>query len=153
MPTPRSAPAARGVNYQVGRLLTFALLAGTVVPYVLLYRLLLWDNPGARHFGAVFWGVLAFGVLATAEGFRLAFLRRALPLAGPRRHSSGLVRHPAGLLVLLYLLCVVLLAPGVFLSGAVDCLHGRRYAELQARRERGAERRARDRRNRGRRQN
>jgi len=106
----------RGVHYWTTRLLLVLLMAAVVTLYVLLYKLILWDSPAqVGHFGAVFWGILAFGAVATAEGVRLSVRADGLEFA----------LHAASLPVLVYVVCVFLLAPGVYLGLVVDGLSPR----------------------------
>ncbi|WP_329583044.1 hypothetical protein OG500_23090 [Kitasatospora sp. NBC_01250] len=109
-------------RYWAARVIILALAAGAMAVSLLMYKLILVDDPHTTRFGAEWWGVVAFGVLATIEGFRMAFFSRELPFPGLRKPPSRAIRNLLALPLLVYILSIVFLAPGVFLSATIDAL-------------------------------
>ncbi|MCC9306885.1 hypothetical protein LN042_07160 [Kitasatospora sp. RB6PN24] len=70
----------------------------------LFHESVLADDPHTTRFGAEWWGVVAFGTLATGEGFRTASFSRTLPFAGPRQRQPEPVRKLLALAVLVYVI-------------------------------------------------
>lgn len=133
----------RRLGYWTARALYLAVAAAIVAVQLLLYKLILVDDPHTTRFGAIWWAVAVFGVLATAGGLRMALFGGGLPFPRLRRHPRKLVAVLFGLPLPLYLFCVAFLAPGLFLSFTVDALRPTLYAERVAREDLDAQLRAR----------
>ncbi|MDH6113296.1 hypothetical protein P3T36_001820 [Kitasatospora sp. MAP12-15] len=129
-------------GYWTARTLYLAVAVAIVAVQLLMYKLILVDDPNTTHFGAIWWGVAVFGVLATAGGLRMALFGGGLPFARLRRHPRKLIANLFGLPLPLYLFCVAFLAPGLFLSFTVDGLRPTLYAERIAREDLDAQLRA-----------
>lgn len=112
----------RGITYWINRLVTFAMFVTLAVVYVLLYKMILWDDPNTTHFGAMWWGVLIFGVVTTAEGYRVALPGRRLLWKVLRTNPGRLVSAVLAVPFFTYALSVAFLAPGIALSRAVQSL-------------------------------
>lgn len=109
-------------TYWRGRAIVLALVATVAVVQILIYKSILVDDPYAQVFGAEWWGVAAFGALATFEGLWVAFVSRRFPFFGLRRRSPKIIAYPIDALLALNFLCMVFLAPGLFLAFTFDSL-------------------------------
>ncbi|MFE9422845.1 hypothetical protein ACFYNO_07780 [Kitasatospora sp. NPDC006697] len=103
---------------RVGRLV---LVAAVLAVQLLVYRLVLVGDPHARPLGAQWWGVLLFGLLAGAEGYRAAGSASGGPFTGvrPRNKVTDALLTVA---FVVYFVATVLIAPGFFLAATVDGL-------------------------------
>ena len=107
-------------RYWAARAIVVAMPAVLVGVYVLLYKSILWDDPKTRHFGTMWWSVLGFGAVATAEGVRVNSFTRTLPLKQFREDRRAVVRNVVWPPFLLYMLCIMFLAPGIWFSALLD---------------------------------
>jgi hypothetical protein len=120
----------RGLDYWMVRGIRLALAAGVVIVQLLLHELILADDPHATRFGTEWWGVVGFGVLATAEGFRMAFVSRALPFGKLLDRPGKLLRALIVAPLVVYLLSTLVLAPGAFLGATIDAMRPNRNERI-----------------------
>lgn len=132
----------RGVSYWIARLIIFALYAGTVVFQVLIYKLILWDDPNTTRFGAMWWGVLIFGTVATAEGLRVTRPGNRLLWKVLQTDPGRLIRTVLTVPFLTYAFSVAFLAPGIYLGGTIKYLQPITWEERIARADLDAQLRA-----------
>ncbi|MDH6143371.1 hypothetical protein P3T35_005405 [Kitasatospora sp. GP30] len=133
----------RGGRYWAARAALVVIMAALAGVQCLFYKLILADDPHTTRFGAEWWAVAAFGLLATVEGFRVAFLSRAFPFAELRRRQPKPVQNLLALPALVYLVSVLFLAPGMSLAAAVESLRPVPWDERIARADLDAQLRAR----------
>ncbi|WP_327068639.1 hypothetical protein [Kitasatospora sp. NBC_01302] len=123
----------RNWRYWTTRSFWLAVAAVMVILQLVMYKSILVDDPNTTHFGAEWWGVTAFGVFATAEGLWVGFVGRRLPFRGLGRRLPKIVTYPFDILLVLNFFAFVFLAPGIFLTFALDSLRPTPYAERIAR--------------------
>ncbi|GAA1967493.1 hypothetical protein [Kitasatospora viridis] len=112
----------RDGRYWAVRAIGLLVWAGVAVVQCMLYELILADDPHAARFGAEWWGVVAFGTLATAAGLWSAFVTHRLPLHRILNHPNKAVVRLLGVPALLWYFCVAFLAPGYALAFCFDAL-------------------------------
>ncbi|MGF1427218.1 hypothetical protein [Kitasatospora sp. LaBMicrA B282] len=112
----------RGVRYWWGRVLALALFSGMVALQVASWWGALGDHSTGGRLGGAGWAIVVVGVLGTLEGLRMVLFRRGIPLFRLWSHPRPYVRGLYALPLVVYLLFVVVLTPGLFLSLLVEWL-------------------------------